>query len=100
MLLCHKLGVEPPCPANLIGSMATLPLPDGFQGRSRNGKIDSEQTALYDKYAIEVPFFRRGQPETRYFRISTHVYNSLAEYDYLGETLRSFGSADRASSLA
>jgi len=34
-----------------------------------------------------VPLFRIGQPQRRYFRISAHIYNSLAEYEYLTEAL-------------
>jgi isopenicillin-N epimerase len=94
-LLCQRLKVEPPCPANCIGSMATLPLPQRFQGRPKTDKIDPDQTWLYDKLGIEVPFFRRGEPETRYFRISAHLYNSFAEYEYLADVLVTSGSASR-----
>src|SRR5262249_47328886 len=31
-LLCEKLGLEAPCPQTMLGSMATLPLPEAFQG--------------------------------------------------------------------
>ena len=88
MLLCEKLSLRPPCPATFVGSMATLPLPQAFQGRSKTIKIDPEQSFLYDEFGVEVPFFRRGEPERRYFRISAHLYNSLAEYEYLAEVLR------------
>jgi isopenicillin-N epimerase len=89
-LLCEKLDLAPPCPASMIGSMATLPLPAAFQNKPRTGKIDSEQSHLYDHYGVEVPFFRRGRPETRYFRISAQLYNTLGEYQYLGDVLASF----------
>jgi isopenicillin-N epimerase len=86
-LLCAKLGVEAPCPESMLGSMATIPLPKRFQGKARSGKIDREQLQLYDRWRIEVPFVRIGRPETRYIRISAHLYNSLAEYAYLQEAL-------------
>jgi isopenicillin-N epimerase len=81
------LNVEPPCPEDMLGAMATLPLPERFQGRPRQGKIDVEQLRLYDGFGIEVPFIRVN--ERRYFRISAQLYNSLAEYDYLAEALLS-----------
>ncbi|HWI57891.1 MAG TPA: aminotransferase class V-fold PLP-dependent enzyme, partial [Bacillota bacterium] len=87
-LLCEQLQVEAPCPPSLLGSIATLPLPQRFQGAPRNGKIDPEQLRLYDEFGIEVPFFRIGQPERRFFRISAQLYNSLAEYEYLAQALR------------
>ena len=86
-LLCQRLHLEPPCPEPMLGAMATLPLPERFQGRPQNGKIDAEQLRLYDQFGIEVPFIRFGQPERRYFRLSAHLYNSLAEYAFLGRAL-------------
>jgi isopenicillin-N epimerase len=85
--LCKRLEVEPPCPENLLGSMATLPLPQRFQGRPRSGKIDDEQLRLYDECGIEVPFIRLGRPETRWFRVSAQIYNRLDDYAYLADCL-------------
>lgn len=87
-LLCEELKVEPPCPPALLGSMATILLPQRFQGRPKSGRVDTEQSCLYDEFGIEVPFYRFGQPETRYFRISAQLYNSMAEYRYLARALR------------
>jgi isopenicillin-N epimerase len=86
-LLCETLGLEAPCPEHMLGAMATLPLPERFQGAPRSEKIDIEQQRLYDRSRIEVPFVRMGRPERRYFRISAHIYNSLPEYEYLAEAL-------------
>jgi isopenicillin-N epimerase len=85
--LCAKLRVEAPCPDSMLGSMATIPLPERFQGRPKNGKIDSEQLRLYDEFGIEVPMVRVGAPPRRCFRIAAQLYNLPAEYDYLGEAL-------------
>ncbi len=86
-LLCARLGVGPPCPESMLGSMATIPLPDAFQGIPKNGKIDAEQLRLYDKFSVEVPFVRMGMPERRYFRISAQLYNTLDDYEYLADAL-------------
>jgi isopenicillin-N epimerase len=86
-LLCERLDVDAPCPESMLGSMATIPLPARFQGQPRKGRIDPEQLRLYDKWRIEVPFVRIGRPETRYVRISAHLYNSFSEYDYLAGAL-------------
>ena len=67
--------------------MATLSLPERFQQQPRSGRIDVEQERLYDRFCIEVPLMRFGKPERRYFRISAHIYNSLAEDQYLGQAL-------------
>jgi isopenicillin-N epimerase len=86
-LLCARLQVEPPCPEDMLAFMATLPLPERFQGVPRSGRIDAEQLRLYDQFGIEVPFNRFGSPEKRYFRISAQIYNSLPDYEYLAEAL-------------
>jgi isopenicillin-N epimerase len=71
----------------MLGAMATLPLPEQFQGARRSGRIDAEQQRLYDRFRIEVPLIRVGQPERRYFHVSAHIYNSLSEYEYLAKAL-------------
>jgi isopenicillin-N epimerase len=86
-LLCERLGLDPPCPEVMLGAMATLPLPERFQGLPQNGKIDADQLRLYDRFGIEAPFLRFGRPQRRYFRISAQLYNSLDEYAYLAKAL-------------
>ena len=86
-LLCKSLRAEAPCPEHLLGAMATLPLPERFQGVPRAGRIDAEQARLYDHFRVEVPLMRFGRPERRYFRVSAHIYNSLPEYEYLAEAM-------------
>lgn len=85
-ILCERLQVKAPCPENLLGSMATIPLPLKYRIARKSGKIDGEQLRLYDQFGIEVPFSRVGQ--RRYFRVSAQIYNTAAEYEYLAEALR------------
>ena len=44
------------------------------------------QEKLHHEYRIEVPV--KCLEGRLYVRISAHVYNSIEEYEYLGETLR------------
>jgi len=87
-LLCRALQVEAPCPESMLGSLATLPLPERFQNVPRGGKIDTEQLSLYDEFRIEVPLYRFGAPERRFFRISAQLYNRLSDYRRLAEALK------------
>jgi len=86
-LLCTRWGVPPPCPAEMLGAMATIPLPDRFQGRPKTGKIDEEQLRLYDEFGIEVPFMRFGPAGARFLRVSCQFYNTIEEYAYLAEAV-------------
>lgn len=86
-LLCQSLQVAAPCPEHMLGSMATIPLPERFQGAPPVGKIDAEQLHLYDEFGIEVPLYRFGRPERRYFRISAQIYNLLEDYQSLARAL-------------
>jgi isopenicillin-N epimerase len=79
--------VEPLCPDSMVGSIATIALPERFQSLGRTGKIDAEQLALYDRFRVEVPFVRFGRPERRYLRVSAQIYNTLADYEYLAAAL-------------
>lgn len=86
-VLCANLEVAPPCPERLLGSMATIPLPERFQGKRARGKIDLEQLELYDRFGIEVPLSRFGQPERRWLRVSAQLYNTSEDYRYLAAAL-------------
>jgi len=89
-LLVQRLGVAPPCPEQMLGAMATIPLPERFQGIPQDGKIDTEQLQLYDRFGIEVPFVRIGSPPGRFFRISAQAYNSPSDYARLADALAQF----------
>lgn len=88
-VLCELLQVKPPCPEKMLGSMATIPLPERFQGQPAASKIDAEQLRLYDEFGVEVPFFRAGKPARRYLRVSAQIYNSFADYEFLAGALNS-----------
>lgn len=86
-LLCERFEIEPPCPEELLGAMATIPLPQRFQKHKASGKIDREQLALYDRCGIEVPLSRFGTPPQRWLRLSAQIYNSPADYKFLADAL-------------
>jgi len=85
-VLCDALGVDVPCPAGMLGSMATVPLPRRFQNASFTGKLAPEQARLYDNSRIEVPFVTIGA--LRCFRVSAHLHNHLDEYAFLAAAIK------------
>lgn len=78
-VLCEALDVPPPCPAEMIGSMATIPLP--------NGEAAPLQKALFEQFHIEVPIIPWQGECDRLIRISAQLYNTPADYDDLATTL-------------
>jgi isopenicillin-N epimerase len=91
-ILCESLGIDPPCPEEMLGSMATIPLPERFQTTPFTANtIDPLQANLLDEYAIEVPVVRWGDPARRWLRISAHAYNSREQYVYVAGVLNELG---------
>jgi isopenicillin-N epimerase len=91
-VLCNTLGIDPPCPDEMIGSLASLPLPDG-DGRLSNSPLyaDPLQDLLLEKFRIEVPVIPWPAPPKRLIRISGQVYNRDGDYESLGHALRALG---------
>lgn len=88
-LLAEALAVEPPCPEELLGAMATLPLPERLQGETPSpGAVVPLQLLLPEKAGIQIPVVNWGEPARRYLRLSAQAYNSLAQYAYLAATLQ------------
>ncbi|QRK04011.1 aminotransferase class V-fold PLP-dependent enzyme [Archangium violaceum] len=85
--LCQRLGVAPQCPEDMVGSMATVPLPDGFPARPSVLGLDPLQDRLLFEHRIEVPITPWPRPPHRHVRVSAQLYNSHAEYQRLAEAL-------------
>jgi isopenicillin-N epimerase len=87
--LCDALAIEAPCPDSMIGSLASLPLPDGDSGSVNElFPFDKLQDRLFKDYRIEVPVIAWPAPPRRLVRISAQLYNSRWQYVALAEALR------------
>ncbi|WP_413161868.1 aminotransferase class V-fold PLP-dependent enzyme [Capilliphycus salinus ALCB114379] len=80
-MLSEKLAVALPCPEEMIGSMATIILPEKIQ------LIPSLQTQLWEKFKIEVPIIPWENKPQKLMRISAQIYNSPSDYQKLAEAL-------------
>jgi isopenicillin-N epimerase len=78
--LCDRLELEPPVPADRLGSLATVILPDG--------SVDALQQALWHQ-GFQVPV-SPWNDISRTLRISAQIYNTLAEYDQLAQAIGEF----------
>ncbi len=91
-VLCSALGVVPPAPDGMIGSMAAVPLPGLAPTRAAAERL---QSALFEEERIEVPItifpvaaaVAGGAPEQALVRISAQRYNTPDEYTRLAEAL-------------
>lgn len=93
-LLCRALSIEPPAPANILGSIATIilpPHPPALMARLRQRPTnyhDALQDALIHRHHIQVPVWSvEGRPH-RTLRISVQLYNSIEQYEYLSAALK------------
>jgi isopenicillin-N epimerase len=85
-LLCEALDTPPPCPDDMIGSLASLRLPDG-DGEARWRRVDPLQRRLFEAWGIEVPVMSWPAPPRRLIRISAQLYNQREHYERLAQAL-------------
>lgn len=88
-ILCAALQIPPPCPPELIGALASVPVPDGAAEPSTSPLyMDPWQEVLWAKHSIEVPIIPWPAPPKRLLRISAQAYNDVAQYRLLAQTVR------------
>ena len=86
-ILTGALGVDPPAPDSMIGSMAAVPLPDGKATVAASLYGDALQEVLQKTWHVEVPIVPWPAPPKRLVRISAQVYDTRKEYVYLADKL-------------
>jgi len=87
-VLCEALGVAPPCPDEMIGSLVTVPLRDGSVAPLRS-PLDPDPlcSVLLERFGIEVPIFPWPAPPKRVVRVSCQLYNVREDYERLAAAL-------------
>ncbi|KAI0099801.1 pyridoxal phosphate-dependent transferase [Nemania sp. FL0031] len=86
-IICRTLGIPLPCPDNMIGAMATIPLPDS-PGPEQEGMLPIQQI-LWKEHGIVIPIYSWPSYPKRVIRLSVQAYNSLDQYLRLANCLRS-----------
>jgi isopenicillin-N epimerase len=88
-ILCAALEQPVPCPAEMVGAIAAIPLPQNFgMPATTVGGIDPVQNWLWEKFQIEVPIIPWFNPTQKLIRISAQMYNDLDQYRYLADALK------------
>lgn len=82
-LLACALQVSPPSPDNMIGSLATIPLPI-----QNTNEVAELKARLFDQHRIEAPVFTWPDNGPGWCRISAQAYNTIGQYEQLAEALR------------
>ncbi|HEY2901568.1 MAG TPA: aminotransferase class V-fold PLP-dependent enzyme [Polyangia bacterium] len=82
-LLADALGVPLPCPAQMLASMAALPLPPGTRLSAA-----ALYEALWRKHRIEAPVYDWPSPGRPLLRICAQIYNDLSQYQRLAAAVR------------
>ncbi|WP_199339377.1 aminotransferase class V-fold PLP-dependent enzyme [Nostoc sp. FACHB-892] len=83
-LLCEALEVQQPCPEEMIGSMAVVPMPTTLENRD----FMSIHDELFDKFGIQVQVIPWQEQPRLLVRISAQIYNTLEQYEYLARVLK------------
>jgi isopenicillin-N epimerase len=91
-LLCEALGVAPPCPESMMGSLAAVPLPDARTRPVAPLFLDPLQDALFAR-GVEVPIVSWPGWPKRLVRISAAPYNTPAQFERLGALLAELAGA-------
>lgn len=83
LLLCEALEVQLPCPEEMIGSMAVVPMPAMLENRDFMAVHDE----LFDKFGIQVQMIPWQEKPRLLVRISAQIYNRREEYEYLAKVI-------------
>ena len=86
-LLCEAAGSAPACPEQMIGSLASVILPERIAPSGWRVR-EPLQDRLFEGWGIEVPIMRWPAPPRRLVRVSAQLYNSADQYRHLAEALR------------
>jgi len=85
-LVAQALQIGLPTPDNMIGCIASLPIPaDIAPGMNAFDLVEW----LHTQWAIEVPISPWPSPESRVIRISAQQYNQLSDYERLASAFLS-----------
>jgi isopenicillin-N epimerase len=91
--ICDVLDVVPPCPDEMIGSIAAVPLPwDAPEAGCWFPGSLPLQDELLNRFDIEVPIIPFPAVPKQLVRISAQLYNSPPQYQRLAQAIKQIGA--------
>ena len=94
-MLAAVTGTPPPCPDEMIGSLASVVLSDGPPADIAWRRPDPLQRRLFDDWRIEVLVISWPAAPRRLLRVSAQLYNTSADFARLAEALGKELAAER-----
>ena len=89
-LLIDVLDIGPPAPNEMLGAMATVPLPDAL-GQSLPAQSTAIQKWLWEDHLIEVPVNVWPEWPRLLLRVSAQFYNRFEQYEGLAQAFAQRG---------
>jgi isopenicillin-N epimerase len=86
--ICAALGVKPPAPDEMIGSLAAVPLPQNKATPLSYLYADPLRSTLLERHGVEVPIISWPAPPMRLIRVSAQLYNLREDYERLANALK------------
>jgi isopenicillin-N epimerase len=89
-LLCRELGVEPPAPESMLGTLAAVPINPRRPGDETlpTKYHDAMQDRLLARWGIQVPVVVFPDAKRRLVRTSSQLYNTIEQVAYLVKALK------------
>jgi isopenicillin-N epimerase len=89
-ILCDALGIAPPAPESMIGSLAAVPLPPGPPSAASvlSLTVDPIMATLRERYRIETLASVWPAAPRRTLRVSAQAYNDEAQYARLAAAVK------------
>jgi isopenicillin-N epimerase len=89
-ILCEALDAPPPAPEEMLGSLASVPLPDSKVALSPERGIfwHPLQKAIYEKHRVEAPVMIFPASPRQLIRIAAQIYNDDSDVRALAKALR------------
>ncbi len=88
-VVCRALGCTAPAPESMIGTMATVILPEAAAEMQTRKTLydDPLQDELTHNHGVVAPVWRLTAGNIRVLRISAQLYNTLDQYEKLAKVL-------------
>lgn len=87
-LLCEAVGAELPCPEEMLGAIAAIPLWHDASSEKDALLSHPVHNRLLEEFGIDVPVYYWPDAPHLWTRISAQAYNSQDQYQRLADALR------------